>query len=502
VSQNVYCATDERMRKSNHPHKKAVHFIGIGGIGVSALARYFLSKGNIISGSDTSPSELTDQLKKEGIKIFIGHKPVNIAKGVDLIIHSAAIKKDNPEIKKAEQLGIPFKSYAEALGELAQQYKTIAIAGAHGKSTTTAMASLVFIKAGLDPTVIIGTKLKEFTPPAGGNNFRSGKSKLLIIEADEYTGAFLNYSPFGAIITNIDLEHLDYYKNLAEIKKSFLKFIGNIQYGGILILNKDNKNLFSLRNKIKKIGQKNNLKLYWHSVTLDQRSQAQCNKLRKILKVSGEHNVSNALGVYTLAKALNINDKKIFDALSEYRGAWRRMEYRGELRIMNNKLRITNENSIIHNSSFIIPVYDDYAHHPTEIKATLAGIRQKWPKSAIICVFQPHQEKRLKSLFKEFAGAFDDADTLILLDIFKVKGREETKQSVNSQKLAEAIKRKSPINVLYLKSANWRTKNLSKTLKQIIIQNQHKSVLNQHKSALVIMMGAGDIYKMTDKLIK
>jgi len=208
------------------------------------------------------------------------------------------------------------------------------------------------------------------------------------------------------------------------------------------------------------------------------------------------------LGVYTLAKALNINDKKIFDALSEYRGAWRRMEYRGELRIMNNKLRITNENSIIHNSSFIIPVYDDYAHHPTEIKATLAGIRQKWPKSAIICVFQPHQEKRLKSLFKEFAGAFDDADTLILLDIFKVKGREETKQSVNSQKLAEAIKRKSPINVLYLKSANWRTKNLSKTLKQIIIQNQHKSVLNQHKSALVIMMGAGDIYKMTDKLIK
>jgi len=492
VSQNVYCATDERMRKSNHPHKKAVHFIGIGGIGVSALARYFLSKGNIISGSDTSPSELTDQLKKEGIKIFIGHKPVNIAKGVDLIIHSAAIKKDNPEIKKAEQLDIPFEPYSEALGELAQQYKTIAIAGAHGKSTTTAMASLVFIKAGLDPTVIIGTKLKEFTPPAGGNNFRSGKSKLLIIEADEYTGAFLNYSPFGAIITNIDLEHLDYYKNLAEIKKSFLKFIGNIQYGGILILNKDNKNLFSLRNKIKKIGQKNNLKLYWHSVTLDQRSQAQCNKLRKILKVSGEHNVSNALGVYTLAKALNINDKKIFDALSEYRGAWRRMEFRGQLKI----------DPPVGGCKLKIDLYDDYAHHPTEIKATLAGIRQKWPKSAIICVFQPHQEKRLKSLFKEFAGAFDDADTLILLDIFKVKGREETKQSVNSQKLAEAIKRKSPINVLYLKSANWRTKNLSKTLKQIIIQNQHKSVLNQHKSALVIMMGAGDIYKMTDKLIK
>ena len=213
------------MRKSNHPHKKAVHFIGIGGIGVSALARYFLSKGNIISGSDTSPSELTDQLKKEGIKIFIGHKPVNIAKGVDLIIHSAAIKKDNPEIKKAEQLGIPFKSYAEALGELAQQYKTIAIAGAHGKSTTTAMASLVFIKAGLDPTVIIGTKLKEFTPPAGGNNFRSGKSKLLIIEADEYKSSFLNYSPKIIVLTCLDRDHLDYFKNLGNIIKTFEKFI-------------------------------------------------------------------------------------------------------------------------------------------------------------------------------------------------------------------------------------------------------------------------------------
>jgi len=472
------------MKKTNHPHH-AVYFIGIGGIGVSALARYFLSKNYKVSGSDAFSSEITDQLKKEGIKIFIGHKPANIAKDIDLIIYSAAIKKDNSEIKKAGQLGIPFKLYSEALGELTRQYKTIAIAGAHGKSTTTAMASLVFMKAGLDPTVIIGTKLKEFAPLIGGSNFRGGKSEYLIIEADEYTGAFLNYFPFAAVINNIDREHLDYYKNLAEIKKAFLKFIGNIQRGGILILNKDDKNLYSLRDKIKKIGQRNNLKIFWHSITLNQRSRVQCNKLRKILKIPGEHNVSNALGVYTLAKILRVKENVIFRALSEYRGAWRRMEYRGKFKIQNSK--------------FKIDVYDDYAHHPTEIKATLAGIRLKWPKSVIICVFQPHQEKRLKSLFREFIEAFDNSDVLILLDIFKVKGREETKQSVNSQKLAEAIKKKTSLNVLYLKNP----KNLKNILVKIINSLcPHNSASSLHSSAMIVMMGAGDIYKMTDKLIK
>ncbi len=486
------------MKKRNHLHhayrqagKKTVHFIGIGGIGVSALARYFLSKNYKVSGSDASRSEITDQLKNEGIKIFIGHKPSNISKNINLIICSVAVKKDNPEIKKAGQFNILLMSYAEALGELSRQYKTIAVSGAHGKSTTTAMLSLILIKAGFDPTVIIGTKLKEFAPPAGGKNFRSGKSELLIIEADEYHKSFLNYSPFAAIINNIDREHLDYYKNLTEIKNAFLKFIGNIQNGGILILNKDDKNLYSLRDKIKKIGLKNNLKVYWYNITLNQRSQAQCNKLRKILKIPGEHNVSNALGAYTLAKALNINDEKIFNALSGYHGAWRRMEFRGELKIKNNEL-IIKQKGIIHNSKFMIPVYDDYAHHPTEIKATLTGIRSKWPKSVIICVFQPHQEKRLKSLFKEFTGAFDNANTLILLDIFKVKGRDETLPDINSQKLAEAIKkRKSSINVLYLKNP----KNLKKEIQNILQTTNYKL------QTIIIMMGAGDIYKMTNKLI-
>lgn len=460
------------MKNNNRPPQKSVHFIGIGGIGVSALARYFLSQKYKVSGSDFSSSEITNHLKKDGVKIYIGHKPSNITKSINLIIHSAAIQKDNPELQTAMRLNIPIQSYSQALGELVRVHKTIAISGAHGKSTTTAMSSLVFQKAKFDPTVIIGTKLKEFN----NTNFRSGKSEYLIIEADEYHRAFLNYSPFAAIITNIDREHLDYYKNLAEIKSIFLKFVGNIKPGGILVANKDDKNLFSLADKIKKITDKNNVKVYWYF-----RQSRAFSDLHRILKVPGDHNASNALAVYTLAKSLGVKDNIILKALSDYRGAWRRMEYKGRFKI--------------HDSRFMIHVYDDYAHHPTEIKATLAAFRQKYPKSKIICVFQPHQEKRLKALFKEFSSAFDNADNLILLDIYKVKGRDEVSQNVNSLKLTETVaKRKSSPSILYLKNP----KNLKKEINNIILNSQ-SSILNS--SAIIVMMGAGDIYKLTDNFL-
>ena len=229
--------------------KPRVHFIGIGGIGTSALARWFLSHNHNVSGSDVSPSEIISELKKQGVKIFIGHKAKNLPKEANLAIFSAAVPADNPERRQAAKLGIPVKSYSEAVGDLTKQYKTIAVAGAHGKSTTTALLSLVLIKANFDPTVIVGTKLKEF----GDSNFRNGKGDYLVLEADEYNDSFLNYSPTAVIILNIDREHLDYYKNLAVIKKSFLKFIDNIRPNGILVLNKDDKNLLSLKNKIQKI---------------------------------------------------------------------------------------------------------------------------------------------------------------------------------------------------------------------------------------------------------
>ncbi len=486
-------------------NKQKIHFIGIGGIGTSALARWFLAQGYEVSGSDVAISEIISDLKSQGVKIFVGHRSENLSKMANLAIFSAAVPLSNPEIKRAKELGISVKSYAEALGDLTKQYKTIAVAGAHGKSTTTALLSLVLIKSGFDPTVIIGTKLKEFNSDGrfrvsqtqgaserfSGANFRNGKSNWLVMEADEYHKSFLNYSPFAAIITNIDREHLDYYKNLAEIKNVFLKFVKNIKPGGFLIVNKNDKNLFSLKNKIEKIAKKNNLKVIWYGIENSRHSHVFID-LHRVLKIPGEHNISNALGVYHLAKALKIKDKDIFSAFGSYHGAWRRMEFRGYL---NLKPKTQNLKPAI---------YDDYAHHPTEIKATLSGFRQKYPKSKIICVFQPHQEKRLKALFKEFVSAFNDADNLILLDVFKVKGRDQDAEQrgtnadkrgkiISSEKLAEAIKkRKHSPAVLYLKNP----KSLKKEIENILLCPKPYAL-----NPIVIMMGAGDIYHHTKRLL-
>ncbi len=302
----------------------------------------------------------------------------------------------------------------------------------------------------------------------------------------------MRYSPAAAIITNIDREHLDIYKNLNEIKKVFLKFINNIQSGGILVVNKDDKNLFGLKNQIQKIGEKKNLKVFWYSISPRRFGLNQ--RMSEVLKIPAEHNLSNALATYTLAKALGIFAKDdIFNAVSDYRGAWRRMEFRGSFKVSKFK-------------SLKVNIYDDYAHHPTEIKATLAGIAQKWPKTAIICVFQPHQAQRLSALFKEFIGAFDNADVLIILDIFKVKGRDEISQSVNSQKLAEAVEKHTlrlKPKTLNLKTVVYlpRHEKLPDVLKKII-QTQFLKPKIHNLKPIVIMMGAGDVYKLTDKLIQ
>ena len=499
--------------------KPRIYFIGIGGIGTSALARWFLSKGYKVFGSDTSPSETTQELKKQGINVFLGQKASNLDKSINLVVHTAAVKAGNPEFDRAKELKIPIMSYAQALGSLTRQYKTIAIAGAHGKSTTTALMSLVLIKAKLDPTVIVGAKLKEF----GGSNFRparrsfneggNGKGEYLIIEADEYANAFSNYYPWAAVVLNIDREHLDYYKNLSEIKNAFLGFIGNVKPGGILILNKDDKNLFSLKNKIEKIAKAEKIKIHWFGISGNRHIYQ---RLSASLKIIGKHNVSNSLAVYELARLMNIKEKDIFGALNSFHGAWRRMEYRGKFSAKGGSREAGQASS----SKLQADVYDDYAHHPTEIKATLSGIAQKWPKRPLICVFQPHQTKRLTSLFKEFSGAFGDANCLILLDVFKVTGREnpsEVTQNI-SEKLAKVIKKRisgkkfsakggsreagqassSKLqDVIYLPHS--KQKNLKKVLENIIL-NSKFSILNS--SAIIIMMGAGDIYKMTDKLVK
>ncbi len=436
--------------------KLKVHFIGIGGIGVSALAQYYLVKGHDVSGSDLVSSEITDALKKLGAKIYIGpHKVHCLTPDVKQVIYSPAVQTNNLELKQARKLGIKCSSYPEALGELAKQHFTIAISGTHGKSTTTALVSLILLKAGLDPTVIIGTKLQEF----GDSNCRVGKSKFLIIEADEHFASFLNYWPQIIVLTNIEKDHLDYYKNLNNILKTFKEYIWHLPKDGTLVANRDDKN-------IKRITQ-NLCRCQTSTYSL---KQNEAKKLKKVLKVPGEHNVYNALAALTTARALKIPDKISFKALSEYKGAWRRFEIK---QITWDKKQIT--------------IVSDYGHHPTKVKVTLIAAREKYPKKKIWCVYQPHQYQRTYYLFKDFVKVFRKApvDKLIITDIFDVAGREETtiKKKVNSKKLIRAINKPWASYLPQNKIINYLKKNL-------------------RGGEVVIIMGAGDIYKLATRLTK
>jgi UDP-N-acetylmuramate--alanine ligase len=437
-----------------------VYFIGVGGIGVSSLAQYYLAQGADVFGSDLASSEITDLLKEKGAKLLFGkQKSENLPKDVDLVIYSPAVEKTNPELKYFRETRVKCKSYPEALGELTKKYFTIAISGAHGKSTTTAMVALVLAKAGLDPTVIVGTKLKEF----GNSNFRPGGpakspygdrgvNKYLVIEADEWNASFLNYWPRIIVLTNIEREHLDYYKDLSHILKTFKEYVGHLPKDGVLVANGDDANISKLKFKTQ-------------NYFLKQKESA---ILRKILKVPGEHNVSNALAALTVARVLKIPDKISFEALSKYKGAWRRFEER-ESKIKNLKLKII----------------DDYGHHPTEINATLKAAREKFPNKKIWCVFQPHQYQRTFYLFKDFVKVFKNApvDKIIITDIYSVAGREAAtiKKKVNSQKLVEAIKKP---NVIYL-----ATNRIKDYLKK-----------NLKGGEIVIIMGAGSIYELSSSL--
>ncbi|MBI4085108.1 MAG: hypothetical protein HY432_01195 [Candidatus Liptonbacteria bacterium] len=309
---------------------KSVHFIGILGIGMSALAQWFLAQKWAVSGSDMALSPILNDLEKVGIKAKIGQKRANIPPKCGLVVYSQAVNPNNTEFKEAKRRKIPMLSYPMVLGELTKFYETICVSGMHGKSTTAAMAGLMLVRAGFDPTIIVGTKLKELD----GRNFRAGESKYLVLEADEYKNAFLNYSPALAITTNLDKEHLDYFKNIENIKKSFLKFFSRISRRGAIILNRDNDALFSLSRKIDKFKKTRGLRVKWYSLR-----DKEALKIKKFIKLSGEHNVSNALSVFCLSKFVGISEKVFLSSISAYGGSWRRMEYRGKFQVTGSCLR-------------------------------------------------------------------------------------------------------------------------------------------------------------------
>ena len=433
-----------------------IYFIGIGGIGVSALAQYYLAKGHKVSGSDLVSSEITRFLQKKSIKIIIGSgksrrlgRSQNFIKGSDLIIYSPAVPKDHPELKLAKKLKIRCLSYPEALGELTKKYFTIAVCGSHGKSTTASMLGLILIKANLDPTVIVGTRLKEF----GNSNFRLGKGRYLVIEADEYKDSFLNYWPKMIVLTNIDKDHLDYFRSFENLILSFEKFVGHLPANGWLVVNKDNR-LFrdqNLRSKVQ----------YFSS-----RQKRDIQRIRKVLKIPGRHNILNALAALTAARLLGVSDKTCFEALAEYNGSWRRFE-------------------ILKESPFVL--VSDYAHHPSEVLATLRAAREKFGNKEIWCFFQPHQYQRTYYLWDDFVRSLREApaDRLFITDIYDVPGREDRKinRAVSSKRLVKAVNREG---VIYIKR-----KDILPFLKE---------KLNRGK--VVIIMGAGDIYNLAEEIKK
>ncbi len=431
------------MKKFNISNVKRIHFIGIGGVGISALARLLLHEKKEISGTNDNPSpETLDELRSQGVQISLDQNPTHLPEA-DLYIFSDAWLTMNPAIiEAAKQKGVPVLSYFQALGKIANKYYLIAVAGAHGKTTTTAMLVDILEDAGKDPTAIVGslrTKTKS--------NFRAGKSDYFIAEADEYQRHFLNLVPKILVITNIEADHLDYYKNLVDIQNAFSELVSKIPEDGFLICNpvdpKVKPALKSAKCQIINYSKvKNNFKL----------------------KFPGQHNIENAKTAFAVAKVLGIPEEKIITALKNYQGVWRRFEFKGKTKIG-------------------ALVYDDYAHHPTEIKTTLKAFREKFPNKKLVVVFQPHLFSRTKLLLNEFAKSFNEADKIILAPIYKA--REEDDGSISSKVLAEKIKQKGG-RVLALE-------NFRKIVDYLMV--------NFGKNYVIILMGAGDIYKVGERLL-
>ncbi|MFH1534136.1 MAG: Mur ligase domain-containing protein [Nitrospirota bacterium] len=423
---------------------KYIHFIGIGGIGTSAIAQILHNKGKKISGSDLVPSELTKSLKLSGIDVKIGHEESFINKKHDLIVYSPAIPNSNPELKKAKELKIKTISYSHALGQLTKDHFTIAVAGTHGKSTTTAMIALIATKAGLDPSVVIGTKIKQFK----NRNFRVGDSNLLIIEACEYKRTFLHVHPDILVLTNIEADHLDYYKDLEDYKNAFKDLAKRVSKKGAIIINEKGAHLKDI------VGDAKCPIIAWKNT----------GNLKP--KVPGKFNIENAENAATACKTLGIDNKIIEKVISNFGGTWRRMEIKRK-------------------KGYTCTFIDDYAHHPTEIQLTLATIREQNPTSKILCIFQPHQYSRTHHLLKEFGRSFYDVDKVIIPNIYRVRDTQEDIEKVSTDDLVAEINntRKRSGRAKKHKASNGH--GLRETADYI--------KKNSSKFDIIITMGAGDI---------
>lgn len=400
-----------------------IHFIGIGGISMSGLAEILLEEGFTISGSDSKESELTDHLTANGAQIFYGQRASNIIDGIDLVVYTAAIHPDNPEYACAKEKGIPMMTRADLLGQIMTNYKTpIAVSGTHGKTTTTSMASHVLLEGGMDPTISVGGIL-----PAIGGNLRVGNSDTFITEACEYTNSFLSFFPKISIILNIDADHLDFFKDIDDIRHSFRLFAEKLPADGTLIINSDTPHyediIKDLPCRVITYGLEHEADYTAEQITYDELGHPtflckyRGNPVGTFsLKVPGIHNVSNALSVIALGYLLALDCDVIQKGLTNFTGTDRRFQFKGEIG------KVT--------------IIDDYAHHPTEIKATLTSAKN-YPHKTTWCVFQPHTYTRTKALLHDFAEALTLADHVVLADIYAA--REKNTLGISSKDLQRCI---------------------------------------------------------------
>lgn len=448
---------------------KRIHFVGIGGIGMSGIAELLLNLGYQVSGSDLHSSAITANLSRLGGTIHQGHKSEWIA-GADVVVTSSAISASNPEVTAARQQFIPVIQRAEMLAELMRLKKFgIAIAGSHGKTSTTSMVSWLLSRAGLDPTIVVGGKVDSL-----GGNAKLGQGDFLVAEADESDGSFLKLSPVVEVVTNIDLEHLDYYRDLDHIKDTFLQFINKIPFYGAAVLCLDDDNIAdllpSIGRRIITYGLNPQADIHGENIFFrDGRVHFTVKKgaeeLGQIdLAPPGRHNVYNALAVVCVGLELEIPFAVIAEALGTFAGVQRRMQKKGEVAD--------------------ITVVDDYGHHPTEIRATLAAIKEAWPERRLVVLFQPHRYTRTQALFREFLTCFHQADVLVMTEVYAAS--EEPIEGVSGRILLDEIMRHGQRNTHYIGEVAAMAAEIPPLLQE---------------NDLVLTLGAGNIVKVGEELL-
>jgi len=463
---------NRNMEKKSPSEGKKYHFIGIGGVGTSALAAILMKEKAIVSGSDMQSSVLTDRLSTGGAAVKIGHAAANLPADLDGVVISAAVRDDNPELLEARRRKIMVYKYAQMLGLVMDRYKGVAISGTHGKSTTTGWLVYVLKKLGIEPNFVVGADITQFDASSG-----IGSSDIFIAEACEYDRSFLNFHPSVGIILNIEPDHLDYYSDIDEIIEAFGDFANGIRPDGVLIAGGEDANIAKLipaiqGRQILTFGLKDSFDYYAKQIKyFPDHTEFTCfNKQREIgtatIKLLGEHNVKNALAVLAAAEAMGVDGAQVLKVLGGFEGMDRRIMKKAEI---NG-----------------ITVYDDYAHHPTEIKASLKAMRQMYDGRKIFCVFQPHQYSRTRFLLKDFADSFKLADMTIVPDIYFVRDTEKSKNEVNSQMLVDQIIKKGS-NAVFIDSLEKICEYLKTNVKS---------------GDILMTMGAGNVWKVADEYIQ